>query len=260
MKKTKMVIPVVIVLVLSGFFAVANNYHWFGWHTDTGKSILPDAKDEMRKLYSLYNKQDSSFNIKGIIRLFDRENKNVLKEETPFLYSKQGRQFSSQLGYLQTFLIDSLLIQLDTLNKYIIVSKADDQLGNAPAVAETGLPFEKFMQDTSLFKIEAIVSDSDKQRMLKIKSDLNPEIKALSIFYDPLTYTIKRVETEWWKDGGMYDSKNDGDKTWLTIIDYAYPARVDLSATEKVNKIIVRNDERISPAPAYKDYEIRVTF
>ena len=65
---------------------------------------------------------------------------------------------------------------------------------------QSGLPFERFMHDTSGFKINASISEKNQERVLTIVSELNPEIKSSMIYYDPVTYRIKKAEIEWWKD------------------------------------------------------------
>jgi len=253
MNKRKFFIPIAVLLVLSGVFAIANNNHWLT--PDHNKNELPDAKEELRKLYAIYNKQDTSLTINGIIRLYDRENKDALKEQTPFSYSKKGKRVFNQLGYLQTFFEDSLIVQLDTVNKYIAVSKITEGVQES---VQNGLPFERFMQDTSTFKITATVSEKNKERALTVISELNPEIKSSVIYYDPVTYKIKKAEIEWWKEAPIYDKEAVSKKIWLTIMEYTYPA--GMSNPESIKEIIVWKDGKPEPAKAYKDYQVHVTF
>ena len=258
MSKKKIILPVLLLFVVSGLFAIAKNYHWFGLDISKNKTDLPDAKEELRKIYGLYSKPDTSLSIKGIIRLYDRENKDALKEQTPFSYSKKGMQVYSQLGYMETFVDDSIVVQLDTVNKYIIVSKTD--MSQVQASSQPGLPFEKFMQDTSAFKVEVTVAEKNKQRTLTIKSELNPEIKSSIIYYDPVSYKILKAEIEWWKEAIVYENEDTDKKTWLTIMDYTYPLAPGLTVQEKIKKIIVWKDGKAEPAPAYKDYQVHITF
>jgi hypothetical protein len=258
MNKRRFIIPAIVVLVLSGLFAVAGNYHWFGGIKNSSPTNLPDAKEELKKLYLLYNRPDSSFNMEGTIRLFDRENKDAFKEETRFACYKQGKQYYSQLGYLQTFLSDTLVVQLDTVSKYITVSKISSSI--RPEAMQTVLPFEKYMEDTSTFKIEATVSEKDNERSLLIKSDLTPGIKSYTVFYDPKTYRVKRIETEWWKQTATNDKEDDKNKSWLTVMEYNYPITSGLPVGERIKKIIVKDHDKIVPGQDYKEYKIRLTF
>ncbi|MBL7740730.1 MAG: hypothetical protein JNK14_16040 [Chitinophagaceae bacterium] len=257
MNKKKLVIPALIILVLSGLFAVANTYHWFGMNRNN-TADLPAAKEELRKVFARFSDPASIIHIRGTIRLFDRENNDALKEQISFSYSKQGQQFSSRVGYVQTFVADSLAIQLDTVNKYIILSRVDK--GSELLTAQTALPFEKFMQDTSAFKIEAVVAQNNKERSLAIKSELSPEIKMTTIFYDPVTYTIKRAEIEWWKEPLVYKNEEDFKRTWLTVLEYTYPLSGGASVSEKIRKIIIQKDGKIEPGPAYRDYQVQSSF
>jgi len=257
MNKKKLIIPAVIILVMSGLFATANNYHWFGINTGS-PADLPGAKEELRKLYAKYSDPAASFNINGTIRLFDKENDDKLKEQMPFGYSKQGLQFYMRIGSQQTFFTDSLLLQLDTTNKYMIISAVNKE--SVPVPPSGVLPFEKFMQDTSIFKIEAVVSEKNKERALTIKSELNPEIKVSTIYYDPVTYTIRRAEIEWWKEATVYNNEDGRKKIWLTVIEYSYPASPVLPVTERIKKIIVQKNGKIEPVPAFSDYQVQSSF
>jgi hypothetical protein len=258
MNKKKIILTAGVLLLVTGLLAIANNFHWLGLNSSDNKTELPDAKEELRKLYAVYNRPDTSLNIKGVIKLYDRENKDALKEKTPFSYSKKGIQQYSQLGYVQTFINDSLLVQLDTLNKYIIVSKTG--AGSIPQSGQTILPFEKFVQDTSTFKIELTVTEKNKERVLTIKSDLNPGIRSSAIYYDPATYKISKAEIEWWKEAMVYENEDTDKKTWLTVMEYSYPVLSEIPVVEKIKKIIIIKDGKVEPAPAYKEYQFQVTF
>jgi hypothetical protein len=255
MNRRKIFIPIALLLVLSGLFAIANSNKWLT--PDNAKNELPDAKEELQKLYTIYNKQDTSFNINGMIRLYDKENKDVLKEQTSFSYSKKGKNVFNQIGYLRTFFDDSLVVQLDTVNKYIAVSKIVE--GRRVPV-QSGLPFEKFMEDTSTFKISATVSEKNKERALTIISELNPEIKSSVIYYDPVTYKIKKAEIEWWKEAMINDQEEANKKIWLTIMEYTYPVSSGTSGPKSIKEIIVWEDGKPKPTKAYEDYQVHVTF
>jgi hypothetical protein len=258
MNKKKIILTAVVLLLVTGLLAIANNFHWLGLNRNGNNTELPDAKEELRKLYAVYSNPDTSLNVKGIIKLYDRENKDVLKEKTPFSYSKKGTQLYSQLGYMQSFISDSLVVQLDTMNKYIVVSKTG--IGSASQSVQTGLPFEKFMQDTSTFKIDVTITEKNKERVLIIKSDLNPEIRSSAIYYDPVTYKIRKAEIEWWKEAMVYENEDTDKKTWLTVMEYSYPVLSGTAIAEKIKKIIVMKDGKAEPTPAYKDYQFQVTF
>jgi hypothetical protein len=260
MNKKKILIPLAVLLILSGLVAIAGNYHWFGLNiVNKTTADLPDAKEELKKLYTVYSNPDSAMHIEGTIRLFDRENEDAFKEEAKFSYSRKGKQLFSELGPIQSVMADSIIVQLDTANKYILVSKIDGA-AELPAQA-AGLPFEKFMQDTSAFKIEAAVSEKGKERALTIKSELNPEIKSSTLYYDPATYRISHAEIEWWKEAIVYKDEDSQKKTWLSVIRYTYPLSSGKSAAEEIKKIIVINKEgKAEPAKAYNDYSIRSSF
>ena len=258
MNKKKIILTASVLLSVTALLAIANNFHWLGLNNGNNKEDLPDAKGELRKLYALYGKPDTSFYIKGMIRLYDHENKDALKEQTSFSYLKKRMQLYNQLGYLQTFMADSLIVQLDTINKYIMVSKVD--IPSIQLQGQTGFPFEKFMQDTSAFNIKATVLEKNKERALLIKNELTPEIKSTIIYYDPVTYKITKAEIEWWKEAMVPGNDEAEKKTWLTVMEYTYPASPGISVAEKIKRIIVLKNGTAEAMPEYKDYQVHVSF
>ena len=258
MNKTKIIIPVILLLVLTGFFAIANDQHWFGWNNNTpGKAR--DGKEELRKLYSRYNQADSSWHINGTIRLYDGEKNNgAQQEETSFNYIKKGLEFYSSFGYTRMISGKDLVIQIDTLNKYIVISKPVAMEDGA--VKQTAFPFEKFMNEKSDFKIEASVSEHNDERTLVLNNELTPEIKYCSIVYDTANYQIRRCEIAWWKDALPGTDAEAAKKVWLTRIEYHYLPPVDLSTKDKIDEVITVKNNQIIPVGIYKDYQVEKTF
>ena len=114
---------------------------------------------------------------------------------------------------------DSLFVQVDTVEKYIMVSKVQD---TAKAPVEIGVPYEKFLRDTAAFKIELVLTGKNTERSISIRSELNPDIKSSIVYYDTTSYRIRRMETIWWKEGVVYNDTASQKKTWLSVMDYTY--------------------------------------
>src|SRR4051812_44851384 len=121
-----------ITLVLCGLMAItgiamAGNYA--GWFYQYGgrKAVLPTASEEFRKLYERFMQQGSTIDMSGDILLYDGENRSGAKERNSFHFIKNGMASYSQLGYIQNYCNGKLLLQLDTVNRLIIVARAGDQ-------------------------------------------------------------------------------------------------------------------------------------
>ena len=93
-----------------------------------------------------------------------------------------------------------------------------------------------------------------------ILATLNPEIRSSIIYYDALTYKIRKAEIEWWKKAMIYENENMNKKTWLTVMEYTYPVSPGISVAETVNKIIVLKNGTAEATAAYKDYRLHVSF
>lgn len=254
MKKRKIIIALIGMLFLTGLYALARNYRWIG----SGVDELPDARQEIEKIYSLYNKQDTSFTIRGVIRLLDSEKDNAVKEVTPFVYTKHQAQYYSSLGYVQTLCANGMGIQLDTVNRYIVVSRVDPSLLDNSQ--NSLLPFTQFMQDTATYKTTIAAVQKGREYAITITSEASPDIKKATIFYHPATYRIIKSEIEWWKSATAGLNENEQDQTWVTRIEYEHTTATGETAAERINKIVVSMNGKIEPAPAYRGYEFQSAF
>src|ERR1700741_1507420 len=96
----KNIIITAVVLLVTAIIAFAGKQYW--WKKNA-EAITLDGKEELRKLYARHGGENDHFHISGIIRLYDAENKNALKEQTPFVYFKKGNTVYSKMGFLQNF-------------------------------------------------------------------------------------------------------------------------------------------------------------
>lgn len=255
-KNKKILFPLFILLFLAGILAVANKNKWF----DFGQTNeLPDAREEIKKLFNRYSHPDSSINMKGMIRLYDEENDHLLKEETTFIFKKHGLQVYNSLGYLQIFCADSLIVQLDTVNKYILLSKLDQKMMQILS-HPINFPSEQWLSDSTDFKIDADVIKKNNYRTLIIKNNHNPDIKSSSITYDPVTYKVKSAEIVWWKNKLTTEEDEKNNKVWVTKITYDHLPPDKFAIDAMINKIIRIEKNKTEVAPAYKGYRVETTF
>jgi hypothetical protein len=249
MKKRRIILIVIVLLGLTGFYAIARSNDWFGG--SGGPAI--DAKEELRKLYALYSRQDTQLHIDGVIRLYDKEEKDALKETTPFSYHRSGRQSYSHLGYLFYFMDDSLMVQLDTMSRVITVSKISQQ--EQPTM-QTGLPFERFMHDSSTFRITATVEEEGALRKMTLTNDLDPNVKSSVIYYDPSTYVVKKAEIAWWKQAMVYSKEDAEKKIWLAVMEYDHSADGGAGVKDRISEVIGWKDGRPVATKRYAGYQL----
>lgn len=244
-KNTIVMITFLLVLLAGSFFAMARS---MGWFPREGKEpVSHDGREDLQKIYARYMGAGQGFDVSGTILLYDEEAGNALKEQTAFRNIRTGSLFYSQLSYQQTFANDSFAVQLDSVNKIIIVSKIDSMVRSA---ANGSLfPFEKYMGDTSVFKITATVTDNGAERKLVLKNELLPAIKSTTLFYDAATYTITRAEIEWWKSQ-VQGNDVDGNKCWLSKISYQNTVGQPLDIQEGINKVVRYNGKKVMTTDA----------
>jgi hypothetical protein len=244
-------------LLLSTLTAATAGYRWWRDHDKKSAAplILPSAREELQKLARWYRQPaDSPVCVTGTIRIYDRENRDSLKETRTFRYVRSGKGYYMQLSYLQTFCDGAWLVQLDTVNHQLVVEKAP--AGDAATVMNFVTPPEKLFSDTAQFRTTGTVMEEGKERSLRMTSELNPEIRSATLYYDTLTYRIGRAGIEWWKPGTAADEK--GEKVWLAKIDYQYPPVQKMDLRLKIRSIVDIDGRQVTAVGVYRDYDLHI--
>lgn len=208
-----------------------------------------DGKAELQKLYANYLGKDS-FTLSGKIYLLDNADDPQAREETVFNFQKEGNRIFSQIGILNTYVTKDLVVQLDTLNRIILVSD------NSP-FKNSLLPFDMFMSDTATFKTSVDISGSGDDQILEIKSELNPSIQSCKIHYDPSTLEIKSTEIRWAKELSFGNEEKNANG-WITKTKYDGKPAIRINIEEEIYKIIKINKGKVELYPAFLDYQLHV--
>lgn len=245
------------ILLLSILTAATAGYHW--WKVRDKRSVaqqnLPPAPEEWGKLMRSYGHvNDSLPSMAGTIHIYDEENKGRLKETNSFRFLRIGAGYYMQLSYLQTFSDGKWVLQLDTVHRQIIIGKAGGQV--AGIMMNAALGQENLFSDTARFRTTGIVKTEGTMRSLRIQSELTPEIRSSTLFYDTLNYRLSKAEIERWKPGTAPDEK--GDKIWLVKIDYQYPPVEKMDLRRRIRSMVSVDDRKPALAAAYRDYELNV--
>ena len=252
MKRIKWSIATISILLAIGLLAIANKNKW--WQPTQPIEPKKDslsAKEEYMKLVNHFSLVSSKLNMAGLIRIYDQENNGLLKETTPFSYIRNGGSYYLQFSYIKTFCDGKIIIQLDTVNRMISISKVD-----STASQPNMMGLDSYFSDTAKFKIMGSVEQNAGERTLLLKSDLNPELKSCSIIYDSGSYQIHSCVAEYWKDAGANGLGNDEKKTWLSKTQYRYQSFKGLPIEEMMVKVINIRGKEIIPTEPYKDYKI----
>ncbi len=244
------------VLLLSILTAATAGYRW--WKVRDNRPVAQQettsAPEELKKLMKRYGQaNDSLVSVTGTIRIYDEENKGKLKETSSFRYLRSGAGYYMQLSYLQTFCDGRWVVALDTVHQQIVVAKANGQLPDGminPAMIQ-----ESF-SDTARFRITGVIKTEGGQRSLRLKSELNPEIRYSTLFYDTLSYRLSRAEIERWKPGATADEKDN--KRWLVKIDYQYPTAETMNLHRRIRSMVSVDGKKPALAADYRDYQLNV--
>ncbi|HET6994118.1 MAG TPA: hypothetical protein VFI06_04000, partial [Chitinophagaceae bacterium] len=159
----------------------------------------------------------------------------------------------SQLSQLQTFLIDGFRLSLDTIENTITLSGATKE--EIAAINSKVFPLENYVADTSSLSIRLSVEEKGNTRVLTIQNDFQPEIKSISIYYDPATYLVEHTEIQWWK-GLILDRVTDAKKYWLSDIRFTEKHGTQMNVKNEMDKIMTRKGNELSLTEKYKNYRV----
>ena len=266
MKFKVILLSALMFLVLAGVIASATGRHWWPVQTAAEGSgqngpaaagqDLPAASSEYDRLRQRFQVTDSAMDISGTIRIYDGERDGLLKEAKPFRAFRRGRQWFSQLSYLQTYCDGELVLVLDTVHRQIEVSKLKP--GGSRGPLATNMSAAMLFSDTAQFRLSGSVEQEPGQRILTLRSDLNPEIKVCRVYYDTASYRLHQTEIEWWKDRVGRDTS--GSNIWLARLDYVYRPRSTQDIGREMRRYITPGSDGIKPATGYSDYHVKVNF
>lgn len=245
MAARKIKIGFIVLLVALGLFTTAGIKKWL--NNNNVPEPTEDATVVFRKLYAGFADAGKDLNIAGTVTLMDD---NTIKEKTSFQLVRQNHRMYHRFDVIQQISDDNVAVQLDTLNKYIVVSRPDKEwIKNQKKGI---LPFEAMLNDTASFKIR--FKKTGAEHALEIENDFQPEIKSCVLVYDPGTYTILRTVIQWWKQPGVADNK----QYWETIITYEYNGNEQVDIKEKLDAVIKVKKGKVDINPAYADCEVEI--
>jgi hypothetical protein len=229
------------VLAAVAALAIAGTY-------ERTEATTVDFRGELRNLYA-HLLQERKVDVAGVIRVYDGGDGKTLKEENTFRFIRQGAQYYSQLSYLQTFVSDSLMVELDTVNEYMVVSypPEGDVFATAPLLPDS------LFATTARFRTAGQVLTREDERMLTLTSDYNPEVKSYTLTYDTATYRIRRATIAWWQAGAP---AADTARVWLTHVDYRYQPFAAINMHERIRRIVSIRHGRVIPVERYSRYEV----
>ena len=244
----KILLSFLLVILLGGAVIYASSINW----QPAGK--LPDPRQELARLVNQYTTAAGAFATEGTIKIYDGENNNELKEETPFYFYKNNRDQYLKFGFLQVISNDSLTVQVDTANKYIIVAS---NAGEANTVnGQQLLSPDKFIADTARVDVQGTVRQNGKMRTIVFANKMNPEIVSYSVTYDSSNYRMQQSSIVFRKDPSDPDSIGHK-KIWLAKIEYRYPASQVWNIAALINTFIKIDNGNISVRDKYRDFSLQ---
>lgn len=237
---------IVIGAIMLGCVAVGFGAFYFAGNNDKEQK-LPDVANELQQLIVHNSLQDSVFSIGGDIRITDSEDDSHVKEQSSFYVFKKDKQYYSQLSSQEIISDGVLSVQMDSVNKYMVVARAENI---ATESAKQILPVDEQMIDTA--NVKAAVTMKGIYREISYTNLLTPEIKVTHIIYDPATYKLKSAKIEWWKHPEMPGSTG----LWITDITYNDNLSRHLDINAKMKSVLAFKNDQLVIAERFKTYKI----
>jgi|GEM_PF-2729083 len=240
---SKRLFLVTLAIAVLGMGAWAYTGKW--WGRSTPLPVI-DGRFEWAKIVQQY--QQPGQNITGSIRIYEDESLSQEKERMDFCFQKEGDNYFAQLGPAHTIKNGDLLIQMDNVQKIILVNRINES-DNIPAASVLG--FDQVMKDTSAFRIIGNVEAKSSTRTLALASDYSPEIRLARFTYDTASYRINSAVIEWYR---RVDLSEDNTVYYMQI-DYAYPADKPASIADRFNAIVTKKEDKLVPTEKYSTYQ-----
>jgi hypothetical protein len=219
---------------------------------------LPPAKEEYAKLVQQFMHPDSVSTVNGTVRLYDGEHPESVKEKTDFIFSREGGSYYSKMSFMEVAYNGKWYMQLDSLNKVLMVGGINDILPVAPQQPDMGGMVDKWFADTASFKVTGEVTGDDKERAITVHSDFNPEIQYFVLHYSPADYSVKTAEIRFWKNKMPETDSSGQNKVWISRIDYRSESHTALNISNRMKRIFSVKKGKVEPAAPYSDYQVMV--
>ncbi|HSC38899.1 MAG TPA: hypothetical protein VLD19_13550 [Chitinophagaceae bacterium] len=220
--------------------------------------VLPAAKDEYTRLVQQFMHPDTVSIVTGTIRLFDGEHPESLKEKSDFIFARKGRSYYSKMSFMEIACNGKWLVQVDSLNKVLMIAGIHDSLQAMPLPPDMGGMVNKWFADTASFKVTGQVTGDDKERAITVRSDFNPEIQYFTLHYSPADYTVKAAEIRFWKNKMPEPDSSGRNKVWISKIEYRTDGLPDLDINNRMSRIFSVKKGKVEPAAPYRDYQVMV--
>jgi hypothetical protein len=238
-----------------------------------GSLLETDPWEEMKKLAERYS--GSNLYVSGNLKLYNYETSKFI-EEQKFTYSRHGEIIQSRLGDIESITDGHYAVSIDNMDKIILVSNADQ---NASKLFDIEKLKILMAEDGATAKIFGTSS----QRILTVENIHYEDIVNYKIYYDPSTYRISKVVLEMSTELDLLDEVEDKKGSEPDVVQETGQQEIDTTRNDlamlpmktdyvlemnyvaennhsvqvdPIEKFIVVNNQIISAAYAFKDYEV----
>jgi len=252
----------IIIFVTITIVTSATSIYLYSLNDNYEEKISPF--EEFNRIMETWIENSEGHFSSGNIYLYDSDNENILTEQQSFEYFKMSDFVYSKMGYLFTYGNGKFIIQLDSVNKLVTVLPLNDsaiKFNNPLQIINS------YVKDSATNGLQMSVKEVGKIRKLDIFSESTPEIKKYTISYEPISYKIQEITTEWWKSTSLF-SEDKNSSTWITKLLFSNDNNAALFNTKLIEKrieeIITIDTSLNTELPSiylktkYKDYQLQI--
>ena len=281
-KKTIKIIAIAVVVIMGTIAFMYAQDKFNTSKTENGEAVAQESEDsiaedigektgddpivEIEKLVGAYYSASGS-RFSGEIRLTDASGeKEKMIEKQNFEYEVTGgNDYYYAIGDVAVVNNKGLLLMVDKQQKIIsVANEADGKKGKVQL-----FDIRKFKKMTEQSKADLYVTKSGETKMLTVENILDPQIQGYRIYYDPVSYEIKKVLIGMLRTNAVnpedYASENTTGEQEVADV-YTYYMEIQYKNKGILNVkgdafrpeerfIKIKNDE-IGLAAGYKDYEL----
>jgi hypothetical protein len=246
----------------------------------TGEKTGEDPFKEIEKIIHNYG-QKNNLSYTGTIKLYENEEDEKSTEEKTTQFKKDGNRVYYSIGPIEYIYEKAQLLMIDHESKIMQITPLEENAQNQQTLQLQQM--KKYMEADSA---QAIVTKTEKEKIITILNPLDPAVQQYSIHYNPDTYYVTEVQMvmvrteemtgddyeeaeELLKQREKEKEKNPADTTMvmeeLGIKQTVYRVAVfyrDFTTTvtwipeQTIDEYILRQGSEIEPRDAYKEYEL----
>jgi hypothetical protein len=212
-----------------------------------------DPLQECRNVLTRSGIANATLHVTGELSWYDEANPENTRQQTTFECVRNSDAFFSKVGAQTVFSNGKNVLQLDTDNRMIVVTKNREDISMSPEAGAQLL--SRMLEDTAQGKLHVAFSRDGNQPVLTLESETIPQMQNCKLYYDASTYALKRVVIRSWREKAP--TETFGTNVIVTDIRYRFESYHGFEKSQTMESVADINGTNIQLAPKYKAYQLQ---